>query len=166
MAEVIVSGHVISTRGARALVPAGLDPQARSDCAITLEGPDLPPLGRNAAARGELAEQRLTVSEWNLEPEPHPTLTPRPDLPGADVADVTHAVHTLHVADADMVSVGETSLGGGRRTSQVQVVRVSRELAVWLTDQAPGSVYVYPFVRDAGTPNVLTAGDTTGRRKG
>jgi hypothetical protein len=158
MPEVIVSGRVVSTDDGRALVPASLDPQSRADCAITLTGADLPPAAYNASARGELVDQRLAVSEWRVAPEPHPANVHVSDLPGADPAAVDQALDTLPVEDSNMVSFGATKVIDGRTKAQVQVVRATTQLASWLTAQEPGSVYVYPFIRDADTPSVWVAG--------
>jgi hypothetical protein len=98
------------------------------------------------------------VSEWSLDPEPHPANVPSFDLPGADSAAVHRALDTLPVADANMVSFGADKVIDGRTRARVQVVRATTELAAWLAGQAPGSVYVYPFIRDADTPSVWVAG--------
>jgi len=160
MPEVIVSGRVVSLDGERALVPATVGPpeEDRVDCAITLSGADLPPEGTPASARGELVDQRLTVSEWSVDPDPHPANVMSFDLPGADADAVDRAIDTLPVEGSDMVSVGSGKVIDGRTKAQVQVVRGTGELASWLADQAPGSVYVYPFIRDADTPSVWVAG--------
>jgi len=158
MPEVIVSGRVVSTDGERALVPATLDPEDRADCAVFLQGANLPPVDSNASARGELVDQRLTVSQWSLDPDPHPANVPSLDLPGADADAVDHALDTLPVEDSNMVSAGANKVIDGQTNAQVQVVRGTAELASWLADQAPGSVYVYPFIRDTGTPSVWVAG--------
>jgi len=94
MREVIVSGRVVYTDDGRALVPASLDPESRADCAITLTGADLPPPDCNASARGNLVDQRLAVSEWSLDPDPHPANVPLSGLPGADPAAVDQALAT------------------------------------------------------------------------
>lgn len=158
MPEVIVSGRVVSTDDGLALVPASLDTQGRADCAITLTGANLPPAACNASARGELVDQRLAVSEWSLDADPHPANAPLSDLPGADSAAVDRALDTLPVEDSNMVSLGANKVIDGKTKAQIQVVRATTELASWLGDQAPGSVYVYPFIRDAGTPSVWVSG--------
>ncbi len=159
MLEVIVSGRVVPIDDdGRALVPASLDPQSRADCAITLTGADLPPPDCNASARGELVDQTLAVSEWSLDPDPHPANVPLSESPGADAAAVDRALDTLPVEDSNMVSLGADSLVDGKTKAQIQVVRATAELASWLADQAPRSVYVYPFIRDADTPSIWVAG--------
>lgn len=158
MPEVIVSGRVVATDEGRALVPASLDPGSRADCAITLMGADLPPAACNASARGELVDQRLAVSEWWLDSDPHPANVPLHHLPGADPAFVDQALDTLPVEDSNMVSVGASRVIDGKTKAQVQVVRATTELASWLAAQEPGSVYVYPFIRDAETSSVWVAG--------
>jgi hypothetical protein len=112
----------------------------------------------NASARGELVEQRLAVSEWEPEADPHPTLQPFPDLAGAD-PDVTAIVlDNLPADDDEIASTGMTKLADGHRTALVQLVRISPKVAAWLAEQPSGSIYVYPFIRDAGTPAVWEAG--------
>ena len=158
MREVIVSGRVVYTDDGRALVPASLDPESRADCAITLTGADLPPPACNASARGNLVDQRLAVSEWSLDPDPHPANVPLSGLPGADPAAVDQALATLPVEDSNMVSLGASKVIDGKTKAQIQVVHPTAELASWLADQEPGSAYVYPFIRDADTPSVWVAG--------
>ena len=158
MSEVIVSGRVVSTDDGRALVPASLDPQDRADCAIILTGANLPPPACNASARGEMIDQRLAVAEWSLDPDPHPANVPLSDLPGADSAAVDRALDTLPVEDSNMISVGADQVIDGKTRAQIQVVSATAGLAAWLADQPPGSVYVYPFIRDADTPSVWVAG--------
>lgn len=114
MREVIVSGRVVYTDDGRALVPASLDPESRADCAIILTGADLPPPACNASARGNLVDQRLAVSEWSLDPDPHPANVPLSGLPGADPAAVDQALATLPVEDSNMVSLGASKVIDGR----------------------------------------------------
>jgi hypothetical protein len=158
MPEVGVSGRVVSTDDGRAMVPASLDPRDRADCAIILTGPDLSPPDCNASARGEMVDERLAVAEWSLDADPHPANVPLSDLPGSDPAAVDRALNTLPVEDSNIVSIGADKVIAGKTRAQIQVVRGTTELAAWLADQAPGSVYVYPFIRDADAPSVWVAG--------
>jgi hypothetical protein len=159
MPDVIVSGRVVAIGDGRALVPATLAPDSRSDCAVTLAGENLPPLDCNASASGELIEQHLTVSEWSLGPGPHPTLQPLPDLAGVEPFITSRVLGSLPAEDEEIASIGETKLAGGQRTALVQLIRITPKVSAWLAEQPPGSVYVYPFIRDAGTPSVWAAGE-------
>jgi hypothetical protein len=157
--HVTVCGRVVAVGGKRSLIPPLPEAIAerRTDCAVTLIGSDLPPTGMQVSVDGQLSGSDLTVSAWHPEATTPASWEATRQFQGVDPA-ISHAALISMPPDWDVISTGESKTSEGRRVAVIHLVRATPEVTSWLTEQVPGSVYLYPFIREMGTESVLTAG--------
>lgn len=138
-------------------VPVGIA-ELRTDCAVNIRGSNVPPLGQNVSAEGELSGHDLHISSWS----------PLGQIP-ADwnesayqkgvAANVAHAVRDAVPRDWGIISTGAAKTRDGGRMSAVFIVRTRPAVFDWMRRQPKNAILIYAFIRQAGEPSVIFSGD-------
>jgi hypothetical protein len=155
---VVARGRVIRLGEALAMVPSTpFGVEADQGRALVLTGTELPPVNASVSVRGDLAGRHLHVAGWQVGVAESPVWTIPRDIPGVDPSISGRVVDDVP-DDWEIVSVGESTVRDGGRVAVLELYRVPEDLGAWLARQEPGSVLVYPFIREEGAPELWVAG--------
>lgn len=145
---VTVTGIVRAIDHVLSIVPFTPDGiEGRTDCVLHLQGSHLPPSGSRVVAKGRLEADTLNVDSWSSAHEDESAWSVQRSREGVarEVADET--LDSVP-AEWELISTGISTLYDGSRVAVVEIVRETDQVRTWLRSRLPGSVLIFPFIRE------------------